>query len=74
MASIVTISNRRVREAAIAFLTPHRRPLPTAINGLAHSSPLAMSGAAFLLAANVTDRLSTADRAFLPTFSPRGPL
>jgi pimeloyl-ACP methyl ester carboxylesterase len=29
MASVVTISNRRAREAAIAFLTPHRRPLPS---------------------------------------------
>jgi pimeloyl-ACP methyl ester carboxylesterase len=29
MASVVTINNRRAREAAIAFLTPHRRPLPS---------------------------------------------
>jgi pimeloyl-ACP methyl ester carboxylesterase len=31
MASVVTISNRRAREAAIAFLTPHRRLLPSAV-------------------------------------------
>jgi pimeloyl-ACP methyl ester carboxylesterase len=29
MASVVTMSNRRAREAAIAFLTPHRRPSPS---------------------------------------------
>jgi pimeloyl-ACP methyl ester carboxylesterase len=39
MASIVTISNRRAREAAIAFLTPHRRPLPSPATPQKHFRP-----------------------------------